>query len=121
MNLGAIESRFADIIWSKEPLTTGELVKLAEKEFNWKRTTTYTILKRLCEKGLFVNNSGTVSSLISRDDFFARQSEDFINETFSGSLPAFIAPFSKRNKLKDADVKKLQELIDEMKEDRYDE
>ena len=74
MNLGAIESRFADIIWSKEPLTTGELVKLAEKEFNWKRTTTYTILKRLCEKGLFVNNSGTVSSLISRDDFFARQS-----------------------------------------------
>lgn len=121
MNLGAIESRFADIIWSKEPLTTGELVKLAEKEFNWKRTTTYTILKRLCEKGLFVNNSGTVSSLVSRDDFFARQSEDFINETFSGSLPAFIAAFSKRNKLKDADVKKLQELIDGMKEDRYDE
>ena len=94
-----------------------KIIKDMKPYIEMSESTLYTILKRLCEKGLFVNNSGTVSSLISRDDFFARQSEDFINETFSGSLPAFIAAFSKRNKLKDADVKKLQELIDGMKED----
>lgn len=116
MNLGNIESQFADIIWTKEPITTGELVKIAGKEFNWKRTTTYTMLKRLCEKGIFVNNEGTVSSLISREDFYARQSEDFVNETFNGSLPAFLAAFSKRKKLKEDEFTKLQELIEKMKE-----
>ncbi|MBE6897135.1 MAG: BlaI/MecI/CopY family transcriptional regulator [Ruminococcaceae bacterium] len=116
MNIGNIESKFADIIWSNEPITTVELVKIAEKEFNWKRTTTYTIIKRLCEKGLFKNSEGTVSSIISKDEFYSRQSEDFINETFDGSLPAFLAAFSKRKKLKDEDVMKLQELISKMKE-----
>ena len=116
MNIGNIESKFADIIWSNEPITTVALVKIAEKEFNWKRTTTYTIIKRLCEKGLFKNSEGTVSSIISKDEFYSRQSEDFINETFDGSLPAFLAAFSKRKKLKDEDVMKLQELISKMKE-----
>ena len=117
MSLGQIESRFADIIWSNEPITTGELVKIAQQELTWKRTTTYTILKRLCEKGLFINTDGTVTSLISKEDFYAKQSEKFINETFDGSLPAFIAAFSKRKKLTEEEIKKLQELISKMKED----
>ena len=115
MSLGMIESRFANIIWTNEPISTGELVKLAEKELTWKRTTTYTILKRLCEKGLFINTDGTVTSLISRDEFYARQSEKFIDETFNGSLPAFLAAFSKRKKLNEDEVKELQALISGMK------
>lgn len=117
MSLGQIESRFADIIWSNEPITTGELVKIAQQELTWKRTTTYTILKRLCEKGLFINTDGTVTSLISKEEFYAKQSEKFINETFDGSLPAFIAAFSKRKKLSEEEINKLQELITKMKED----
>ena len=117
MSLGQIESRFADIIWSNEPITTSELVKLAQQELTWKRTTTYTILKRLCEKGLFINTDGTVTSLISKEDFYAKQSEKFVNETFDGSLPAFIAAFSKRKKLSEEEINKLQKLITKMKED----
>ena len=116
MSLGQIESRFADIIWINEPITTGELVKLAQKQLTWKRTTTYTILKRLCEKGLFINTDGTVTSLISKEDFYAKQSEKFVNETFDGSLPAFIAAFSKRKKLNEEEINKLQDMITKMKE-----
>ena len=90
MKLGVVESRFADIIWQNEPLTSAELVKLAEKELTWKKSTTYTILRRLCERGIFQNENGTVNSLISKEDFFAVQSEKFVNETFEGSLPAFL-------------------------------
>ncbi|MBE6948708.1 MAG: BlaI/MecI/CopY family transcriptional regulator [Ruminococcaceae bacterium] len=115
MKLGAVESRFADIIWNNEPLTSGELVKLAEKELTWKRTTTYTILKRLCDRGIFKNEHGTVSSLISRDEFYALQSEKFVDETFDGSLPAFLAAFSKRKKLSDKEVDELRRVIDSMK------
>ena len=83
---------------------------------NWKRTTTYTILKRLCEKGLFINTDGTVTSLISKEDFYAKQSEKFVNETFDGSLPAFVAAFSKRKKLNEEEINKLQDMITKMKE-----
>ena len=116
MSLGQIESRFTDIIWSNEPITTSELVKLAQQELTWKRTTTYTILKRLCEKGLFINTDGTVTSLISKEDFYAKQSEKFVNETFDGSLPAFVAAFSKRKKLNEEEINKLQDMITKMKE-----
>ena len=74
MQMGAIESRFADIIWQNEPVVTTELVKLSEAELKWKKTTTYTVLKRLCEKGIFQNNKGTVTSLISRQEFYSMQS-----------------------------------------------
>ena len=116
IKLGAVESRFADIIWNNEPLSSGELVKLAEKELTWKRTTTYTILKRLCDRGIFKNEHGTVTSLISRDEFYALQSEKFVDETFDGSLPAFLAAFSKRKKLSDKEVDELRRVIDSMKE-----
>ncbi len=113
--LGPIESRFADIIWHHEPIASGELAKLAEQELGWKRTTTYTILKRLCERELFQNQGGIVTSLISREDFYALQSEKFVDETFQGSLPAFFAAFGRRKTLSDAEVEELQQLIQSMR------
>lgn len=110
--MGALESRFADIIWNYEPIPSGQLIKLAEQELNWKSTTSYTVLKRLCNRGLFQNQKGTVTSLISRDDFYAMQSEQFVEETFHGSLPAFLAAFSKRKKLTEEDVMELKRIID---------
>ena len=112
LRMGAIESRFADIIWQNEPITSPELVKLAAKELDWKKSTTYTVLKRLCERGIFQNSDGMVTSLISRKDFYAMQSEKFVEETFSGSLPAFLAAFTTRKKLSESEINELQELID---------
>lgn len=94
MKMGVVESHFADIIWANEPLHSRELVKLCEKELNWNRSTTYTILRKLCERGIFQNNGGIVSSVLSKNDFYAVQSEQFVDETFEGSLPAFIAAFT---------------------------
>ena len=111
MQMGAIESRFADIIWQNEPVVTTELVKLSEAELKWKKTTTYTVLKRLCEKGIFQNNKGTVTSLIFRQEFYSMQSEKFVDETFEGSLPAFLTAFSARKKLKPEEIEKLKEMI----------
>ena len=111
--LGVIESRFADLIWQNEPLTSTELVKLAERELNWKKSTTYTVLKRLCERGMFQNQNGTVTSLISKQEFYALQSEKFIEDTFSGSLPAFLAAFTTRKKLSEEEIDQLQKLIDQ--------
>ena len=111
--LGAVEARFADIIWENEPLSSGELVKLCEKELAWKRTTTYTVLKRLCERGIFCNRDGVVSSLISRQDFYAVQSEKFVEETFAGSLPAFLAAFTQRKKLSNEEVAQIRAMIDQ--------
>ena len=113
LRMGAIESRFADMIWENEPVPSPELVKLAERELNWKKSTTYTVLKRLCERGIFQNQGGIVTSLISRQDFYAVQSEKFVEETFSGSLPAFLAAFTTRKKLSDEEITELQALIDQ--------
>lgn len=111
LKLGAIESRFADLIWANEPLGSGELVKLAAQELGWKKSTTYTVLKKLCERGLFRNEGGTVSVQLTREEFHAMQSERFLDETFSGSLPAFIAAFSTRKKLSEEELRELEELI----------
>ena len=113
LRMGAIESRFADMIWENEPVPSPELVKLAERELNWKKSTTYTVLKRLCERGIFQNQGGVVTSLISRQDFYAVQSEKFVEETFSGSLPAFLAAFTTRKKLSEEEIVELQALIDQ--------
>lgn len=117
MNLGAVESRFADIIWQNAPISTTELVKLAEKELSWKRTTTYTVLKRLSERGIFTNDNGTVTSLISRDDFYSMQSEKFVEETFHGSLPAFLAAFTSRKSLSKAEIAEIRNMIESYEED----
>lgn len=112
LRMGAVESRFADMIWQNEPIASPELVRLAAGELQWKKSTTYTVLKRLCERGLFQNRDGVVTSLISREEFYAAQSEKFVEETFSGSLPAFLAAFTTRKKLSEAEINELQELID---------
>lgn len=108
-----MERRFADLIWDNEPISSGELVKLCETELSWKKSTTYTVLKKLCERGIFRNEQGTVTSRLSRQEFAARQSQQFVDETFHGSLPAFLAAFSRRKKLSDEEVTQLQRLIDE--------
>ena len=113
ITLGNIEARFAEMLWEREPLTTAEIVRLAAKEFDWKRTTTYTVLKRLSEKGLFKNDNGTVTSLISRDEFYAGQSEKFVNETFNGSLQMFLAAFTSRKKLSAEEINEIKKMIEE--------
>ena len=115
MKLGAVESRFAEIIWNNEPMTTNQLIKLCAKELEWKRTTTYTVLKKLCEKGIFKTENSVVSSLISRQEFEAMQSEQFLEENFKGSLPAFLAAFSTRKKLTDKEIDKMKDLIEQMR------
>lgn len=110
--LGTIESKFADMIWQNEPISTASLVRLCEKELDWKRTTTYTVLKRLSERGLFKNEKGTVTSLISKSDFYSMKTESFVNETFGGSLPAFLAAFTSRKKLSKEDIAEIRKLID---------
>ena len=113
--LGEIESLFADMIWQEEPLTSRRLAELAEQKLNWKRTTTYTVLKRLCDRGLFQNQGGVVSSLVSRQEFYARQSEQFVEDAFQGSLPAFLAAFGRRKKLTEEELQEVQSIIDSMR------
>ena len=113
--LGEVESIFADIIWANQPLTSRRLAELAEVRLNWKRTTTYTVLKRLCDRGLFCNEGGTVTALVSKEEFCARQSEQFVEDTFQGSLPAFLAAFGSRRKLSQSEIDELQKVIDSMR------
>ena len=113
LKMGPVETRFAEIIWAHEPVSSAELVKLAEEALGWKKSTTYTVLRRLCERGIFRNEGGAVTSLLSRADYDAAQSRQFVEESFSGSLPAFIAAFTRRKKLTDEEVAELQSLIDQ--------
>ena len=110
--MGALESRFADLIWSHEPMASKDLIKMAEKELNWNSSTSYTVLKRLCDRGIFQLQDKTITSLISREEFYGMKSEQFVEETFDGSLPAFIAAFGTRKKLSEEEVEELKKLID---------
>lgn len=112
LKLGVVESKFADIIWSHEPLHSRELVKLCETELHWKKPTTYTVLRKLCERGIFQNVDGMVTSVISRKDFYAMQSEKFVEETFEGSLPAFLAAFTTRKSLTTEEIAQIRAMID---------
>ncbi len=111
-NMGVLESRFADIIWSNEPLASRDLIKRAQEELCWKSTTSYTVLKRLCERGIFQLQDKMVTSLISREEFYGMKSEQFVEQTFDGSLPAFIAAFGTRKKLSEEEIDELKKLID---------
>ena len=113
--LGDVQKQFAEIIWAKEPIGSGELVKICDKELGWKKSTTYTVLKKLCEKGIFQNAGGVVSSVISKAEFYAATSEQFVEETFGGSLPAFLAAFTSGKKLTKQEVDEIQKMIDEFK------
>lgn len=115
IRMGEVESRFADIIWKNEPISSGALAQLAEQELGWKKSTTYTVLKRFCQKGIFQNEKGTVSSLISKEEFRALQSERIVEDTFGGSLPAFVAAFGTRKKLSQEELAQLQKIVDAMR------
>lgn len=115
-SLGVVESRFADIVWSNAPITTSELVKICERDLDWKRTTTYTVLKKFIERGIFDNQNSNVIVLISRDDFYAKQSELYVERSFSGSLPSFLAAFTSNKKLSEKEIKEIELIINGNKE-----
>lgn len=116
MKLGVVESRFADIIWQQEPLHSRELVKLCEQKLHWKKPTTYTVLRKLCERGIFQNQDGMVTSVISRQEYYAMQSEKFVEEAFEGSLPAFLSAFTTRKSLSPEEVSHIRRMIDACEE-----
>ena len=117
LELGAVQERFADLVWAHEPVSSGELVKICEKELHWKKPTTYTVLRKLCEKGLLKNEDGIVSSLISRETFYSAKSEQIVAESFAGSLPSFVASFISRKKLTAAEAEEIQRMIDAFKKE----
>ena len=113
LQMGPIESRFADIIWQNEPISSSSPAKYSLEQLGWKKTTSYTVLKRLCDKGIFQNIKGTVTSLISKQEFYSLQSEKFVEEAFHGSLPAFLTAFTARKSLTSEEVDHLRSIIAE--------
>ena len=116
LQLGLIEAKFADLIWSHAPVSTSELVRLAEHTFGWKRTTTHTVVKRLCDKGLFEKTGGLVTPCMSRAEFYARQSRKYVDDSFDGSLPAFLAAFTSGRRLSAKDAAELRAMISRAEE-----
>lgn len=112
MRLGAVEQRFAELIWANAPIGSGELVKLCQQALNWKKPTTYTVLRKLCERGLFQNTDGCVTPLISKEEYMSLQSEKFVEDTFDGSLPAFLAAFTARKPLSEKEIAQILAMID---------
>lgn len=115
--LGAAEARFAELIWNHAPISSGELAAMALRELEWKKSTTYTVLKRLCGKGLFRNEGGTVTALLSKEEYEAMRSEQFVEDAFSGSLPAFLAAFTKRKALSADEIRQIRDMIDSYPEE----
>ena len=118
LRLGVVETHFADIVWNHAPLSSGELVKRCEEELSWKKSTTYTVLRKLCDRGLFRNQDGVVTVQITREEYHAMQSEQFVETTFQGSLPAFVAAFTARKQLSEAEIQELQGIIDSYRRDQ---
>ncbi len=110
------EARFADIIWQKEPISSTELVIICAKEFEWKKSTTYTVLKKLCDRGIFQNNNAIVTSILSREEFYGGQSRRYVEDTFGGSLPRFLTAFYGGKKLTADEAEEMRKLIDEFQE-----
>ena len=115
IELGTVQERFADIVWANEPLGSGELVKLCEAEMGWKKSTTYTVLRKLCDKGVLKNEDGVVSSLVSKEQFYAEKSSQVVADSFNGSLPAFVAAFVSKKKLTAKEAEEIQKLITDFK------
>ena len=110
--LATLEARFADLIWQREPISSPELVKLCEKEFDWKKSTTYTVLKKLCDRGIFKNENATVTSLVTREEFYGHKSREFVEDSFGGSIPKFLTAFMGGKKLTQKQAEEIKELID---------
>ena len=113
LKLGVVETKFAELVWANAPISSGELVKLCAKELEWKKSTTYTVLKKLCEKGLFENDGGTVMVRMDRQQYLSAQSRQFVDDSFSGSLPAFLAAFAQGGQLSEQDISEMRRLIED--------
>lgn len=113
IHLGTVEAKFAELIWEREPISSTALCKLANEELNWHKSTTYTVLRNLCEKGVFKNENAVVSSVLSRDEYYSLRSEIIVEEEFQGSLPAFVAAFAKRKQLTAEEIEFLSRIVDE--------
>ena len=107
------EYRFMEIIWEHAPVRSGELVKLSQEALGWKKSTTYTMIKRLSEKGYIVNEDAVVSVLIQKEECQQAESKEVIEKNFSGSLPSFVAAFLRGNKLSDDDAARIKNMIDD--------
>lgn len=117
MEIGEVQERFANLVWDHEPIPSGQLVKLCEQELNWKKPTTYTVLRKLCEKGLFRNEDGLVSAVLTREQFASRRSEQFVDNAFHGSLPAFVAAFTAQKGLSPREAEEIQQMIDKFRKE----
>ncbi len=106
------EYRFCLILWESEPIKSSALVELCKERLGWKPTTTYTVIKRLAERGVLKNENTVVSSLVSKDEVQAAELDEMVEKTFEGSLPAFVAAFTKHRKISDSEIDALQEMID---------
>jgi len=117
-NLTTAEEKLAEIIWQNAPMTSPKLVDIAQEKLEWKKSTTYTVLKRLCDKGIFLNANATVTVALTHKELLARQSREFVDNTFSGSLPGFIAAFVGNSKLSSKEAEELVQLIESHQEVR---
>ncbi len=115
--LAETEARFADIIWEHEPVASMQLVKLCEERLSWKKSTTFTVLKKLCDRGIFQNVKAVVSARISREEFYAGKSREFVDEAFGGSLPKFLTAFIGKSRLSSKQVEEMKSLIESYRED----
>ena len=111
------EYRFCLILWEHEPIKSGKLVKLCKEQLGWKPTTTYTVIKRLSERGILKNENTVVTSLISKDAVQAAEIDELVERTFEGSLPAFIAAFTRHRKLSRDEIDQVQQMIDRFREE----
>lgn len=113
IQLGEIETRFAKEIWNRAPIASGELVKVAAERFLWKKSTTYTVLKKLCQKGLFENQGGIVTVRITEEEYRSIRCERMVETEYQGSLPSFIAAFTSRKELSDEEIREIKRIIDQ--------
>ena len=109
------EYRFCLILWEHEPVKTTELVQLCQKQLEWKRTTTYTVIRRLGERGVLKNEDGIVTSLVSREEVQASEIDELVEKKFEGSLPSFIAAFTRHRKISEQEIDEVQRMIDEFR------
>ena len=114
------EYRFCLILWEHEPVTAVELVKLCQEQLGWKRTTTYTVIKRLGERGILKNENGQITSVISKEEAQACEIDELVEKKFEGSVPAFIAAFTKRTKISEKELDEVQKMIDQIRKGGVD-
>jgi predicted transcriptional regulator len=112
--MGVVEEKFAELVWEHGAIPSGELVQLAGEHLEWKKSTTYTVIKKLCNKGILNSEGGIVSAALSKDQYLAKQSKRFVEETFQGSLPGFLAAFTREETLGDKEIAQIRDLIDSL-------